>query len=202
MERLNPIAVLVKNEPGVLARVAGLFTRRGFNIISLAVGETEDPNVSRMSVVVSGDDAVREQVIKQLRRLVDVHRVDDLTYQPRVERGLALIKVKAPPEKRGEIVELANIFRAAITHVDPRTMVVEVSGNANKIDAMLDMMRPFGILEMARTGQIVMARGRRALPGQEQMHGQTPDQFYETDHGPLGFDDPEGSDQTNLLRLK
>jgi acetolactate synthase I/III small subunit len=184
MERLNPVAVLVRNEPGVLARVAGLFTRRGFNIISLAVGETEDTSVSRMSVVVSGDDAVREQAVKQLRRLVDVLRVDDLTHEPRVERGLALIKVKAPPEKRSEIVELANIFRAAITHVDQRSLVVEVSGNSNKIQAMLAMLQPFGILEMARTGQIVMARRRRtALTGQEQP--------YEIESDPLGFEDPD-----------
>ncbi len=200
MERLNPIAVLVRNEPGVLARVAGLFTRRGFNIISLAVGETEDPLVSRMSVVVSGDDAVREQVVKQLRRLVDVLRVDDLTRQPRVERGLALIKVKAPPERRGEIVELANIFRAAITHVDPRALVVEVSGNSKKIQAMIEMMRPFGIIEMARTGQIVMARGRREAHGQPYDQNQN----FEVGSDPLGFADPDDDDDdnTNLLRLK
>lgn len=161
MQGMNPIAVLVKNEPGVLARVAGLFTRRGFNIISLAVGETERSEVSRMSVVVSGDDAVREQAIKQLRRLVDVIKVHDLTRQPLVDRGLALIKVQAPPGRRSEIVELVNIFRAAITHVDRRSMVVEVSGNTAKIEAMLDMLRPFGIWEVARTGQIVMSRGER-----------------------------------------
>jgi acetolactate synthase-1/3 small subunit len=163
MERLNPMAVLVRNEPGVLARVAGLLARRGFNIHSLAVGETETPSVSRMSIVVSGDDAVREQAIKQLRRLVDVIRVTDLTGKPHVERGLALIKVAAPSERRREIIELANIFRAAITHVDQGNMIVEVSGNRNKIEAMIEMMRPFGILEMVRTGQIVMARGQGAL---------------------------------------
>ncbi len=170
MQGLNPIAVLVKNEPGVLARVAGLFTRRGFNIISLAVGETERADISRMSVVVSGDDAVREQAVKQLRRLVDVIKVSDLTRQPMVERGLALIKVQATPEKRSEIVELANIFRAAITHVDRRTLIVEVSGNANKLAAMIDMLRPFGILELACTGQIVMGRAQRLAvksPGED-----------------------------------
>ena len=163
MERLNPMAVLVRNEPGVLARVAGLLTRRGFNIHSLAVGETEEPSVSRMSIVVSGDHAVREQAIKQLQRLVDVIRVTDLTGKPHVERGLALIKVAAPSERRSEIIELANIFRAAITHVDQGNMIVEVSGNRNKIEAMIEMMRPFGILEMVRTGQIVMARRQGAV---------------------------------------
>jgi acetolactate synthase-1/3 small subunit len=163
MERLNPMAVLVRNEPGVLARVAGLLARRGFNIHSLAVGETETPDISRMSIVVSGDHAVREQAIKQLRRLVDVIRVTDLTGRPHVERGLALIKVAAPRERRSEIIELANIFRAAITHVDQGNMIVEVSGNRNKIEAMIEMMRPFGILEMVRTGQIVMARGQAAV---------------------------------------
>jgi acetolactate synthase-1/3 small subunit len=112
MNQLNPLAVLVRNEPGVLARVAGLLARRGFNIHSLAVGETDDPQVSRMSIFISGDDAVREQAVKQLRRLVDVIRVSDLTDTPRVERGLALIKVNAPRERRSEIIELANIFRA------------------------------------------------------------------------------------------
>ena len=163
MERLNSMAVLVRNEPGVLARVAGLLARRGFNIHSLAVGETETPDISRMSIVVSGDSSVREQAIKQLRRLVDVIRVTDLTGRPHVERGLALIKVSAPRERRSEIIELANIFRAAITHVDQGNMIVEVSGNRNKIEAMIDMMRPFGILEMVRTGQIVMARGQAAV---------------------------------------
>ena len=167
MDKINPIAVLVKNEPGVLARVAGLLARRGFNIHSLAVGETENTQISRMSIVISGDDAVREQAVKQLRRLVDVIKVHDLTDAPRVERGLALIKVKCPPERRHEIIELANIFRASITHVDQRTMVVEVSGNRNKVEAMLDMMRPFGILEMARTGQIVMSRGKVLSEPQE-----------------------------------
>jgi acetolactate synthase-1/3 small subunit len=175
MSQLNPLAVLVRNEPGVLARVSGLLARRGFNIHSLAVGETEDPQVSRMSIFISGDDAVREQAVKQLRRLVDVIRVSDLTDAPRVERGLALIKVNAPRERRSEIIELANIFRAAITHVDNATMVLEVSGNRNKIEAMIGMMRPFGILEMARTGQIVMVRGQAALvPG----HSETPDPGY------------------------
>lgn len=163
MDQLNPLAVLVRNEPGVLARVAGLLARRGFNIHSLAVGETENPEISRMSIFISGDDTVREQAVKQLRRLVDVIRVSDLTGGSRVERGLALIKVTAPRERRSEIIELANIFRAAITHVDRSTMVLEVSGNRNKIEAMIDMMRPFGILEMVRTGQVIMSRGQAAL---------------------------------------
>lgn len=184
MERLNPIAVLVRNEPGVLARVSGLLARRGFNIHSLAVGETERPEISRMSIVVSGDGAVRDQVIKQLRRLVDVIKVTDLTGSPHVERGLALIKVAAPRERRSEIIEVANIFRAAITHVDRASMIVEVSGNRNKIEAMIDMMRAFGILEMVRTGQIVMARGQAVLEAGASVQEAGPAQ---EDHDPVLF---------------
>ncbi len=190
MENLNPMAVLVRNEPGVLARVSSLLARRGFNIHSLAVGETERPEISRMSIVVSGDASVREQAIKQLRRLVDVIRVTDLTGAPRVERGLALIKVTAPRERRSEIIELANIFRAAITHVDRGNMIVEVSGNRNKIEAMIDMMRPFGILELVRTGQIVMGRGQNAVEVRE--HPQV-------DSGPADGDDEQDG---NLVQFK
>lgn len=192
MQGMNPIAVLVKNEPGVLARVAGLFTRRGFNIISLAVGETERPEISRISVVVSGDDAVREQAVKQLRRLVDVIKVSDLTRQPLVDRGLALIKVQAPPGRRSEIVELVNIFRAAITHVDRRSMVVEVSGNTAKIEAMLDMLRPFGIWEVARTGQIVMSRGERMTVPTHLEDQFAPRAFDNDDSHPATEDDDGG----------
>ncbi len=158
MENYSPISVLVRNEPGVLSRVSGLFARRGFNIHSLAVGETDDPKVSRISVVVGGEPPIIEQVVKQLRRLVSVVKVSDLTGRARVERGLALIKIKAPPEERGELLQLATIFRARVDHVDNACLILEVTGNREKLEAFIDIMRPHGILEMARTGQIAMAR--------------------------------------------
>jgi acetolactate synthase-1/3 small subunit len=162
MEQLNPISVLVRNERGVLARVAGLFARRGFNIISLAVGETENPDLSRITLVIQGDDAVRQQVVKQLLRLVCVIKAVDLSTTDRVERGLALIKVKAEADKRSEIAQLVSIFRARIDHVDLHGMIVEVTGSRDKVQALIDMLRPYGIIEMARTGQIVLSRDRPA----------------------------------------
>ena len=178
MDRLCPISVLVHNEPGILTRVAGLFARRGFNITSLAVGETENPAVSRMSVMVRGDPPTLEQVIKQLRRLVSVIKVSDLTNAPRVERGLALIKVRAPSRQRGEIVQLANIFRARVDHVDGSCIIVEVSGDRSKVEAMIEMLRPYGIIEMARTGQIVLSRqrnlGENGAAGQRQSPEEQP----------------------------
>ena len=160
MMELRPISVLVRNERGVLSRVSGLLARRGFNITSLAVGETEDPNFSRISVVVSGDDSTLEQAVKQLKRLVCVQKVRDVSKSSKVERGLALIKVKATHENRHEIVELANIFRASIDHVDSENVIVEVTGKRDKVQALIDMLRPYGITEMARTGQIVLERDR------------------------------------------
>ncbi|MBU1275377.1 MAG: acetolactate synthase small subunit [Proteobacteria bacterium] len=160
MENLSPISVLVRNEPGVLARVSGLFARRGFNIYSLAVGETDDPKVSRISVVVAGDPPVIDQVVKQIRRLVSVIKVSDLTGRPRVERGLLLIKVNAPHEMRGELLQLAQIFRARVDHVDANALILEVTGNREKLEAFIDILRPHGIQEMARTGQIAMARSQ------------------------------------------
>ena len=158
MTELRPISVLVRNERGVLSRVSGLLARRGFNITSLAVGETEDPNFSRISVVVSGDDATLDQAVKQLKRLVCVQKVRDVSKTSKVERGLALIKVQADSEIRHEIVELANIFRARIDHVDQENVIVEVTGKRDKVQALIDMLRPYGIKEMARTGQIVLER--------------------------------------------
>ncbi|MGD8562813.1 MAG: acetolactate synthase small subunit [Desulfarculaceae bacterium] len=158
MSDLNPISLLVRNERGVLARVAGLLARRGFNIVSLAVGETENPRLSRMSVVVRGDAATLDQAVKQLRRLVSVVKVQDLSQAEKVETGLALIKVQADAETRGEIAQLANIFRAHVEHVDLKSMIVEVSGNREKVQAMIHLLRPYGIIEMARTGQIMVSR--------------------------------------------
>lgn len=158
MENLRPISMLVRNERGVLARVASLFARRGFNITSLAVGETENPQLSRISVVVEGDDSTVEKAVKQLRRLVCVIRVEDFSHSPRVERGLALIKVRVDNKSRAQVVDLVNIFRARVDHVGPDCLVVEVAGDRGKVQAMTDMLRPFGILEMARTGQISLTR--------------------------------------------
>ncbi|MCF8042030.1 MAG: acetolactate synthase small subunit [Desulfarculaceae bacterium] len=160
MDNLSPISVLVRNERGVLSRVSGLFARRGFNIYSLAVGETDDPKVSRISVVVAGDPPVIDQVVKQLRRLVSVIKVSDLTGRPRVERGLLMIKVNAPHDKRGELLQLVQIFRARVDHVDNQGLILEVTGNREKLEAFIDLLRPHGIQEMARTGQIAMARSQ------------------------------------------
>jgi len=162
MEKLHPISAIVVNESGVLARIAGLFARRGFNIDSLAVGETQEPGLSRMTIVVRGDDRVLEQVVKQLSRLVDCVKVSDLAQDPHVERDLALIKVSAAREHRSEIIELVDIFRAKIVDVGQRSLMVEIAGHSEKVDAMIDMLRPYGLQELARTGRIILARGRRA----------------------------------------
>lgn len=158
MDDLKPVSILVRNERGVLARVAGLFARRGFNITSLAVGETENPAYSRITVVIGGDEAVLEQVVKQLDRLVSVCKVMDLSRAACVERGLALIKVKATPETRAEVVDLAGIFEGRIDHVDQGSVIVQVTGNRAKIQAMIDLLKIHGIIEVVRTGQIALAR--------------------------------------------
>lgn len=158
-ERLHPLAAIVRNESGVLSEVAGLFTRRGFNIDSLAVGETEDPSYSRMTIVVRGDDRAIEQVVKQVNKLVDVIKVSDLAEDEHVERELALIKVTATEEHRSEIIELADIFRAKIIDVGRSSLIIEITGDTDKVRAMEEMLRQFGIKELARTGRIVLARG-------------------------------------------
>ena len=152
------IAVLVENKPGVLARVSSLFRRRGFNIKSLAVGTTDREDISRMTIVVEGDEKVVEQVIKQLNKLIEVIKVSDVT-ENSVSRELALIKVNAPPEKRSEIIEIANIFRGRIVDVARDSFIIEITGDKDKIDAFIDLMRQYGIKELARTGVISMARG-------------------------------------------
>jgi len=161
------IAVLVQNTPGVLARVAGLFARRGFNIESLAVGVTEDPTISRMTITFEGDARVQEQVSKQLNKLIDVRKVSDLSPSSILARELALIKVHADAARRDQIVQLVNLFRARIIDVNRRSVVVEVSGDREKVDALLALLREFGVMEVARTGQIAMERGTNAttLPG-------------------------------------
>lgn len=159
----HTLAVLVENNPGVLARVAGLFSRRGFNIESLAVGETENPAISRMTIVVEGDDRVLEQVTKQLRKLVEVLKVQDITKMEHVDRELALIKVNAEPAKRAEIIQIVEIFRAHIVDIGRKTLVVEVTGDEGKINALVNALKPFGIREMCRTGKIAMLRGMKDI---------------------------------------
>jgi acetolactate synthase-1/3 small subunit len=156
------IAVLVENKPGVLARVASLFRRRGFNIESLAVGTTEREDISRMTIVVSGDERVIEQVMKQLNKLIEVIKISDLT-QNSVERELTMVKVATNPESRGEIVEIANIFRARIVDVARDSMIIEITGDEDKINAFIDLMRQYGIKELVRTGKISMARGGKIV---------------------------------------
>lgn len=156
----HTIAVLVENKPGVLARVASLFRRRGYNIESLTVGTTERNDISRMTIVVEGDEKVVEQVTKQLNKLVETIKVSEIS-KGSVERELCLIRVHAPPEKRGEIVELTNIFRARIVDVSRDSFIIEVTGDKDKVNAFIDLMRQYGIKELARTGRVAMVRGNK-----------------------------------------
>ena len=155
----HTLAVLVENKSGVLSRVAALFSRRGYNIDSLAVGVTEDPDISRITLVVHGDDHVLEQVTKQLNKLVDVIKVSDFGGDDTVERELALIKVIADTDNRAEIIQIADIFRARVIDVAPKSMTVEVTGDEVKVDAIAKLLRQYGIKEMVRTGKIAMVRG-------------------------------------------
>jgi len=157
----HTISVLVENHPGVLARIAGLFSGRGFNIDSLSVGETEDPTVSRMTVVVNGDDFVVEQIGKQLNKLIDVIKVVDLTQEEHVERELVLIKVGADGTTRSEIMQIADIFRANIVDVGAKSLVIEATGTDDKIAALTDLLRRFGIKEIVRTGRIALGRAQK-----------------------------------------
>ena len=158
---IHTLSVLVENKPGVLQRVAGLFARRGFNIHSLAVGTTEDPTQSRMTIVVNAAETPLEQITKQLHKLVNVIKIQDLDPAEMVDRELVLLKVNAPPESRGELIELANIFRARIIDVGKNTLTVEVTGTDDKLKAMEDLLRAYGIKELARTGKIALSRGPR-----------------------------------------
>ena len=159
----HTLSVLVQNTPGVLARVSALFARRGFNIDSLAVGETEDPNVSRMTIVVSVEGKPLEQITKQLHKLINVLRIAELPHDGSVERELALIKVGVGAGKRAEVLEIVEIFRAKVIDVDPEALVVEVTGTPEKVHALEELLEPFGIVELARTGRIALARGARGL---------------------------------------
>jgi len=155
----HTIVALVEDRPGVLTRVASLFRRRGFNIASLAVGHSELPNLSRMTFVVEGDEEIVEQVAKQLNKLIDVVKVSDISSEEIVARELALIKVKATAQTRAEIVQICHIFRSNIIDVAPQSLVIEVTGEEDKIDALYGMLRPFGVKEIMRTGRVAMVRG-------------------------------------------
>ncbi|MBI2915749.1 MAG: acetolactate synthase small subunit [Elusimicrobia bacterium] len=162
-EPRHTISILVENKFGVLARVASLFSARGFNIDSLAVGETEDPTVSRMTIVVKGDERVLEQVEKQLNKLIDVIKLCDYVETPHLERDLALIKVKADKNDRSELLQIVDIFRAKIVDVSDNSVIIEVTGDEDKIEALIRMLASFGIQEMSRTGIVAMARGSKTL---------------------------------------
>ena len=153
------LSALVQNRPGVLAQVSGMLATRSFNIDSLAVGETEHPELSRMTFVVHGDDAVLEQVRKQLDKLITVVKVLDISSENYVERDLMLIKVNAVGQQRNEIALLVEMFRARVVDVSSTNIMVEISGQESKIEAFIDLMRPYGIVELARTGRIALVRG-------------------------------------------
>src|SRR5580700_9652003 len=162
MAMRHVISALVVNEPGVLANVAGMFAARGFNIDSLVVGRTEDPNLSRMTIVVDADENTLEQVRKQLAKLVPVTKVKDFKGTRYIERDLALITVAATAETRGQIIEVATIFQGKVVDVADTTMVIELTGKEDKIEDFVELMKPFGIKELARTGVIAMARGMQS----------------------------------------
>jgi acetolactate synthase-1/3 small subunit len=154
------LSALVQNQPGVLAHISGMLASRGFNIDSLAVGETDVHDLSRMTFVINGDDAVLEQVRKQLDKIVTVVRVDDISSEDFVERDLMLIKVKASPPQRLEISYLVEMFRGRVVDISPENLLIEISGQERKIEAFIELMRPYGIEELARTGRIALVRGR------------------------------------------
>ena len=155
----HTIVALVEDRPGVLNRIASLFRRRGYNIASLAVGPSEEPSLSRMTFVVKGDEAVVEQMTKQLNKLIDVVKVIDISQEETVTRELALVKVKATSSTRNEIIELVHLFRADIIDVGPESVTIEVTGEENKIDALTNLLKPFGVREIMRTGRIAIVRG-------------------------------------------
>lgn len=157
----HTLSVLVENKPGVLTRVAGLFARRGFNIDSLVVAETENPAVSRMTITVEEQDRPIEQVSKQLHKLINVLKITDLDPASTVERELCLIKVRANAQTRSEIIQIVEIFRAKIVDVSHEVLIIEATGTREKISAFTELMRPFGVVELMRTGRIAMSRGRK-----------------------------------------
>lgn len=159
MSTRHTIAILVNDQPGVLQRVSGLFGRRGFNIESITVGTSEEPGLSRMVIVTKGDDHTLEQIEKQLYKIIDVIKVVDIGSSPMVARELGLIKVGAEPSARPEILGIVDTFRAAVVDISPNSLIVQVVGDTDKIDAMIELLKPYGIRELSRTGVTAMARG-------------------------------------------
>ncbi len=157
------LSALVHNQPGVLAQISGMLASRGFNIDSLAVGETENPELSRMTFVVHGDDSTLEQARKQLDKIVTVVKVLDISAENFVERDLMLLKVTANPAQRTEITLLVEMFRGRVVDIGPTSLMVEISGQEGKIEAFIELMRPYGILELARTGRIALVRGNHCV---------------------------------------
>ncbi len=162
-EMKNVISLLVDNEPGVLARIAGLISGRGFNIDSLCVAKTNDPVVSRITMVTIGDSHIQEQITKQLNKLVNVIKVVEFTNTEYVDRELVLLKVNAAPENRAEILRIVDIFRCKVVDVAPVSFAIEVTGNQGKLNALIDLLKPIGIIEIARTGVIAMARSKKGV---------------------------------------
>jgi acetolactate synthase-1/3 small subunit len=157
----HTISVLLQNKPGVLSRVTGLFSGRGFNIESLSVAETLDAEISSLTLVTSGDDNIIEQITKQLHKLIDVIKVTDMSEMDNVEREMTLIRVKAEAHTRAEVLRIIDIFRGKVVDVSPRSYAIEITGNAEKIKAVVDLLRPIGIQEIVRTGVIAMARAKK-----------------------------------------
>ena len=153
------ISALVENKPGVLAHISGMFSARGYNIDSLTVGETENPRFSRMTIVTRGDDAVIEQIRKQLERLVDTIKVSDYSGEDHVERDLMLVKVNVPAAKRTEIFALADVFKCKVVDIGPRHIMLEVAGPENKLEALIGLLKPHGIKDVARSGRVALRRG-------------------------------------------
>jgi acetolactate synthase-1/3 small subunit len=167
----HTFVVTVEDEPGVLNRVSSLFRRRGYNIESLTVGRTERPRISRMTIVVMTDDASALHIEAHLYKLVNVISVSDVTSAPAVFRDLAIIKVAATKACRPELVHLVEVFRARIVDVAPDSLTIEITGGEDKIDGLLDVLRPYGVIEMARTGRVAMVRGARAVAGEADAPG-------------------------------
>ena len=154
----HTISVLVENKFGVLTRVAGLFSGRGYNIDTLNVGPTEDPHTSRMTIVTRGDDATLEQIVKQLEKLVDVLNVLDFREGEFIDRELVLVKVSVDSKSRAEVMQITDIFRAKIVDVQPKSLTIEITGNESKVEKFLDLMKSFGVLDLTRTGKVALPR--------------------------------------------
>jgi acetolactate synthase I/III small subunit len=159
----HTLSVLVENKPGVLARIAALFSRRGFNIDSLAVGPTEHPDISRMTIVVNVEDLPLEQVTKQLNKLVNVIKIVELDPSASVQRELVLVKVRADADSRSQVLETVQLFRAKVVDVSPEAVTVEATGNADKLEAMLRVLEPYGIKELVQSGMVAIGRGARSI---------------------------------------